>query len=136
MNDARSKLFRLRFAVILSTVYWIALATLTHVPKLPTVRLAPGDKTAHYVAYAILAFLLSWVWTASGRAFPKGMLVVLPVTILYGAIDELTQIPVPGRYGEWYDWYADTTGAVTGTLLFWASQRLLKWSRRRRTIRT
>ena len=42
-------------AALVLIVYWIALATSTHVPKLPTVSLDHGDKIAHFVAYAGLA---------------------------------------------------------------------------------
>lgn len=113
-----------RVATLMLAVYWIALATSTHVPKLPTISVHYGDKLAHYVAYAVLAFLLSWAWTTRRAFSPRGMLFVLAVATAYGAIDELTQIPVPGRYGEWYDWLADTLGAVTGICMFWTIDTL------------
>ena len=114
-----------RIATLSVVVYWIVLATATHVPRLPSgVSLPHGDKAAHYLAYAILAFLLSWAWATRHAYFPKGLLFALVVAIAYGAIDELTQIPVPGRYGEWYDWGADALGAVTGVCAFWVVNKL------------
>jgi VanZ family protein len=120
-----------RIASLTLALYWIALATATHVPKLPTVSLRHGDKIAHYLAYSLLGFALSWAWATRRPFFPVGLVVVMVVAIAYGAVDELTQIPVPGRYGEWYDWFADSCGAVTGVLLFWAVATLFFWLTRR-----
>ncbi len=118
-----------RFVTALLVVYWIALATSTHVPKLPAVSMSYGDKFAHYIAYAGLAFLLSWTWTTRRPFFPKGILFAFGIAVAYGAFDELTQIPIPGRCGEWYDWIADMIGAATGTGLFWGLDTLRKWAR-------
>ena len=127
-----------RVATLMLAVYWIALATSTHVPKLPTISVRHGDKLAHYVAYAILALLLSWAWTTRRPYFPRGVFFVLAVAIAYGAIDELTQIPVPGRSGEWYDFLADTLGAVTGICMFWTldTLRLALRARKARRLST
>ena len=42
----------------------------------------------------------------------------MSVAVLFGAIDELTQIPVPGRVGDRLDWLADSLGAASGVCLF------------------
>ncbi len=108
-----------RFVTTLLILYWVALTTATHVPQLPSGSMAYGDKFAHYIAYAGLAFLLSWAWTTRRPFYPKGILFAFGVAVAYGAVDELTQIPVPGRFGDWYDWIADSIGAMTGICLFW-----------------
>ena len=96
MNQRHSQT-RSRFVTLLLALYWIALAAGTHAPRLPTVSTPYGDKFAHYVAYAGLAFLLSWAWTTRRAFFPQGILFAFGVASVYGAIDELTQIPIPGR---------------------------------------
>ena len=125
-----------RLVTLMLAVYWIALATSTHVPELPSVSVRYGDKMAHYTAYAGLAFLLSWAWTTRRAYFPKGLLFAFGVATVYGAIDELTQIPVPGRCGEWYDWLADSVGAVTGIGLFWGLDALRRFVLRWRSPRS
>ena len=116
-----------RLVTLLLVLYWIAILTATHLPEVPSVALARQDKMAHYVAYAGLAFLLSWAWTSRGRDFlPRGMLFALAVATLYGAVDELTQIPVPGRFGDWYDWLADMIGALTGTVVFAGAAKMYR----------
>lgn len=119
-----------RLAIVVLAVYWIALAIATHVPKLPSVSLQHGDKIAHYVAYALLAIFLSWAWTTRRRYVPWGIVFAWGTAVLYGAIDELTQIPIPGRYGDWYDWCADSVGALTGIGLFWAADSVRRALRR------
>lgn len=36
------------------------------------------------------------------------------VAACYGAVDELGQIPIPGRHADIWDWVADMLGAVAG----------------------
>ncbi len=120
-----------RSVSLLLAVYWVALTISTHVPQLPVGGGHIGDKTAHYIAYAGLAFLLCWTWTTRHDFALKGALLAFGVAAAYGAIDELSQIPVPGRVGEWNDWLADMLGAATGICLFWALNVLRRLAVRR-----
>ena len=106
-------------------VYWAALATGTHWPSYGSGPPRYHDKTAHFVGYAGLAFLLSFVWATRRRWEPRGMLLVLATTMTYGMLDELSQIPIPGRSGEFRDWVADLLGSTTGILAF---TMLARWS--------
>ena len=117
MNHRHSKTWS-RLATTITAVYWIALVAGTHLPKLPTVTPPYSDKIAHFVAFAGLAFLLSWAWATRRKFFPKGIVFAFSVATLYGVIDELTQMPIPGRYGQWSDLLADTIGAALGTCLY------------------
>lgn len=40
------------------------------------------------------------------------------VSVGYGAIDELGQIPIPGRTADVVDWLADAAGAVAGVVCY------------------
>ena len=93
-------------------VYWCGLYVLTHIPVVIPVHVPVTDKTAHVVAYASLAIAL-FVSLQLSRRKPAAQTAMLVLTILlvYGAVDELTQIPV-GRSCEMLDWYADAAGAA------------------------
>lgn len=109
-------------------VYWFAIFTLTHVPRLPPPPDVPqADKWAHLLAYAVLAILY---FTARATAGPLGLRQVatgVVIFALYGAADELLQILV-GRSCELLDWVADVTGALIGTALW---MLIARWRRAR-----
>lgn len=97
-------------------VYWLLLFAGTHVPKSLESVLHANDKMLHFAGYLGLAFLLV-VWRQLGRRLSWQVLATsLAIVALYGACDEITQIPV-GRDCELKDWMADVLGAASGTLL-------------------
>lgn len=107
-----------RVASILLLIYWAALATGTHVPAYVIGPAGYNDKVAHFFGYFGLAFLMCLTW-ATHRVFRlRSALVIWGVVIVYGMVDELLQIPVPGRTGEVMDWIADASGAFLGILVF------------------
>lgn len=107
-----------RVASILLLVYWAALATGTHVPAYVLGPASYNDKVAHFLGYCGLAFLMCFTW-ATHRLFRlRSALVIWGVVIIYGVVDELLQIPVPGRTGDVMDWVADASGALLGILVF------------------
>jgi VanZ family protein len=101
----------------LTIVYWCGLYVLTHVPVAVPVAVPVTDKTAHFVSYALLAcaVFISMHLTRRRPAAALGIF-VLGVMLVYGAFDELTQIPV-GRDGNILDWYADAAGAAVAVVL-------------------
>jgi VanZ family protein len=103
----------------LLAAYWIALFTATHLP--PNVPIVPGtggDKVAHLVAYAILAFLIACYWQASaGRLGREHYFWIVVVCAAFGVVDELLQIPV-GRDASTFDWVTDLLGAILGVGAF------------------
>lgn len=125
MNDAtppatdRSVLWRALLAG-----YWISLLVATHLPKrvagLPTNQ---ADKLVHFVAYAVLAWLLAMAWQASvGRLNARHLKFVWLVVVLYGAVDEMTQ-PLVGRTASLADWLADAAGAALALIIFQLARR-------------
>jgi len=107
-----------RVASILLLVYWVGLATSTHVPGDLLGHAKFNDKVAHFTGYVGLAFLMCFAW-ATHRSFHRRTAFALWGAIMvYGAIDELLQIPVPGRTGELGDWIADAFGTLLGILFF------------------
>ncbi len=91
----------------------------THYPadQLPH-EVAQADKLLHFVAYLSLAYaaLVSWD-LAIGPLRPAHYFTVWLVGTLYGAFDEITQIPV-GRHGDIHDWLYDVMGVVFALILF------------------
>jgi len=99
----------------MAAIYFVS--ALPHAPLPEEV----SDKTAHLVAYLVLA-------VCAGRAAagglgaavtPRAALVALAIATGYGAFDEWHQSFVPGRFPDVEDWYADAIGAVIGVMLCW-----------------
>ena len=98
--------------------YWIGMFAGTHVPKIPQpLDTSIPDKTLHYAAFAGLGFLLAAYRACTIRLGWRDLAVLFGILALYGAMDEITQIPV-GRTADVRDWFADLTGATTGLLIF------------------
>jgi VanZ family protein len=116
--------FDSRFARWLAVGAWMALIfILSAQSKLPS----PDDpwldflfkKSAHFAAYAILAFLF---W----RALPIGRRVWIwswLLTVLYACSDEIHQSFVENRHPAVRDVIIDACGAVTALLIIWYVQR-------------
>ena len=107
-------------------VYWIAMFTGTHWPRVSMPGFSYSDKVLHYGAFFGLSILLCTFWAARSGAARVSLIVVLAALALYGLVDEISQIPV-GRDCEVLDWCADMAGALTGVTLF----SLVTWKVRR-----
>lgn len=117
----------MRTAITIGIVaYWVALFAATHVPRIPAALQMPGsDKWQHFAAYGGLAFLLS-VRQFHGQSLSwKTAAQIIGILAVYGAFDELSQIPV-GRDAEWYDWFADLIGAIGGIAVFAAGRAVFR----------
>ena len=97
-------------------------------------------KAAHFTEYAILGLLFFLVYRAyfvklSDVKFSdaKLLLFALCSSFLYACTDELHQLFVSGRSGQFTDVLIDTLGALFGCLLLLMIRRLRKaWRARRR----
>ncbi len=85
-----------------------------------------SDKTLHSLSYTILAGLLSWALASRIKGVVRHGAMVLLIIALYGAVDELLQIPV-GRRCDFYDWLADMRGGIIGLAVF----HLARWLARK-----
>ena len=99
-------------------VYWIALGIGTHLPGGFVGTPLVSDKVLHFLAYAGLSFLIAMLLPLLGIRDSRVYLAALLVAVGYGAIDELGQIPIPGRNADVVDWLADVAGAVTGVMCY------------------
>lgn len=96
-----------------------AIFFVSHQPKSALADFGAWDymikKTAHFVAYAILAVL-------ARRALPHPLM-ALVWAVLYAGLDEFHQTFIPGRFGSPNDVLIDSLGALTGLALWGALQR-------------
>ena len=108
----------MRAAHGLLAVYWLAIFTLTHVPRLPPPPNVPqADKVVHLLAYGLLAVFFFTARSSVRPLVRRDYLIGMLIFAVYGVADELLQIPV-GRTCDVLDWVADVTGALAGTGLF------------------
>ena len=73
-----------------------------------------SDKFLHFVVFGVLAVLI-WHSIINSRInylHQKAAAAAIIFTSVYGIIDELHQILVPGRICSTMDWLADTLGAL------------------------
>lgn len=110
--------------------FWLLAFIATHLPKVPQAIRPVSDKTLHSVSFLILATLLSWVLHGRIAGTLRHGATVLLIIALYGAVDELLQIPV-GRHCDFYDWIADMLGGIFGLLLFHAANGITSIVRKR-----
>ncbi|MFA7662800.1 MAG: epoxyqueuosine reductase QueH [Patescibacteria group bacterium] len=87
---------------------------------MPSIPLIFKDKLAHFGEYGILAFLLARVIFHNPKEIPERYLLLTAIIFasLYGVTDEFHQSFVPGRSVDFFDWLADTIGAIMGAGFF------------------
>ncbi len=124
------KVFRFSHRLVLFALisYWILIAFGTHWPTQDGGKEWISDKWLHFGAFAGLAFLLAWC-VMNRRPSWRVALTLIAIILCYGACDELTQNWVPRRMADLNDWVADGCGAVTGTLAYVATFRMVRGSR-------
>jgi len=101
-------------------IYWLILFIATTIPveRLPSIGFT--DKINHFIAYFILAVMvnLTLIFQRKSRLlFEKASIATIIICLFYGAVDELHQILVPGRFAETLDWVADALGTISGVLI-------------------
>jgi VanZ family protein len=98
--------------------YWLTLFVLTTIPVDAVPRIFDNqDKIEHFAAYGLLAFLLTLALYFQKRSqllSSRAFLFTFIFILAYGAIDELHQLFVPGRFCDLYDWLADSIGGLIG----------------------
>lgn len=75
-------------------------------------------KIAHFTCYLILAILVKNALERSGLHGGKSILFALLICIIYAISDEVHQLFIPGRSGEIRDVLLDSSGAISGILIY------------------
>jgi VanZ family protein len=112
----------------LTVGYAVVLLFVTHVPGLSVsfgeATPVEADKILHFVAYAVLGFLLGLnVVFETPLALAPAALAILALGG-FALVDELPQ-PIFGRVTDVLDWVADVVGAFMGLAFVWLSS--LAW---------
>ena len=89
--------------------YACGLVVGTHLPPSEGPDPEIPDKVLHFGAY--LGF--GWLLAMSLLRFGRPAWWAIPALLVFGAVDELTQIPV-GRTADFWDWLADAAGIALG----------------------
>ncbi len=106
----------------------IVILILTGLPGscFPSVKPVVGlDKVVHMLMYAGFAFACLWGYrkqfVSNGPSYKrKALILAIIISIAYGGLTELIQeYIVKSRTGDWYDFLADSIGAVVGVLVFY-----------------
>ncbi len=79
------------------------------------------DKLAHFLIFGLLATSIVRIPYFLNKGW-QGVLLTVLIVSLYGVIDEFRQMFTVGRYVEFKDWIADTSGAILASTLY------LKWN--------
>lgn len=101
-------------------IYWLTIFVATSIPGESLPETGVSDKIEHLAAYFILSQFLSLLFLFQDKYvwIKKHHLVsALIVVFVYGAIDEIHQLFIPGRSCDILDLTADTIGAIAGLLL-------------------
>ena len=92
----------------------------------------PLRKCAHMTEYAIMGWLGYLFLAGYLKSAKKTYWLALGLAAVYAATDELHQLAVPGRSGQFSDVCVDTAGAAAGLLALWACVRIgRRWRSRR-----
>jgi VanZ family protein len=116
-----------RLITVTLVVYWVLLILGTHLPATAVGAVPLPDKWLHFTAYTGLAFLLATTVTAYRRPRWQTYAWMAAVLLIYGALDEVSQIPVPGRHADFADWLANARGIATGLVLHRIALAVYEW---------
>lgn len=85
-----------------------------------SISVGVSDKIEHFGAYGLLSIFLFLAIKFQDKFL---LLTNYPATFtiliasIYGVIDELHQLYIPGRSAEFYDWLADFTGSILAVII-------------------
>lgn len=100
--------------------YWIILFILTSLPTGMALTTDFSDKVNHFGAYGLLSVLLYLNLKIQDKykllRKNAGTFTII-IASIYGMLDELHQMFVPGRSAEFWDWLADFSGSVVAVLI-------------------
>lgn len=73
------------------------------------------DKLVHFLVFGLLATSIYMIW--ENKPWKATLLAIL-LTSAFGFSDEIHQAFTPGRSVDFYDWAADTLGAITAVTIY------------------
>ncbi|MBN1948326.1 MAG: VanZ family protein [Candidatus Cloacimonetes bacterium] len=109
-------------------VFWaVILLILTSYPglKINQEKLFDLDKLAHFGFYLILGLL--FLASRFRREFKDNLLLLVLLALIVPLLDEMHQIPIPGRDFSWWDILADLLGLYTAMLFALLNNRFRRF---------
>jgi VanZ family protein len=108
-------------------LYAAAILAVSCIPNLksPEIRFLANDKVAHFLEYAVFAFLAFRSLAHLSNRSRTGTVAPLTLLLLAGfaVVDELLQGFIPGRHTDIRDFAADLAGGALVVILLWLSRR-------------
>ena len=102
-------------------IYWIILFILTSLPTGLAIETRDvSDKLLHFGAYGLLSVLLYLNMYFQNKFIKlknNPATFTLVIASIYGLLDEIHQMFVPGRSAEFLDWVADFSGSLVAVLI-------------------
>jgi len=111
---------RARFAAVVWGLFLLTLTSWPSPPSVPLVSWIPSfDKFVHGVLYGVQGFLLYFAiaWRGGPRFSWLRVLAVGGILAVWGTLDEIHQIWIPGRSAEVGDAVMDTVAGFAGALV-------------------
>ena len=101
-------------------VYWLILFVMTSLPTDMSISVGVSDKIEHFGAYGLLSVFLFLALKFQNHYsllnnYPATFTIL--IASIYGIIDELHQLYIPGRSAQFFDWFADFTGSVLAVII-------------------
>lgn len=81
-------------------------------------------KAAHMSEYAVLTFTFIYGFSANQCSLKQIMIYSLLCTFLYACTDEMHQLFIGGRAGQWMDVMIDICGGIIANILFYAYTKI------------
>ena len=110
-------------------LYAGVIIAISSIPDLhpPKIRMIAFDKAAHFVEYALFAFLTfrsfsNWAWM---NRMGRGCIFAALFLTMFAVFDESYQYLIPGRFASAYDVLADLGGALLVLAFFEVRRRRL-----------
>ncbi len=92
----------------------------------------PIRKMAHFCEYVVMAGLLFCIWYPWIGIKRKLIGIIIPWVFVSATFDEIHQLFVPGRYGNFADVLLDTAGGCFGLICCIYSVKIMNYLLRRR----
>jgi VanZ family protein len=101
----------------------VAMAAIFYASLQPDVSLPQGidDKPTHSAGYMVLGLLVVRALAGGfgARVGAAAAVTGIAIASAHGAVAEVLQMYVPGRYADWNDLAADAIGAALGAVAGW-----------------
>jgi len=126
MTEVHRQNSRIRWFLVYhlpAVAYATAIILMSSIPNLkaPEFRFLLFDKLAHFVEYAVFAFLTFRSFSHINHRITRSRAFLLSALFLslFALLDELHQYFVPGRYSDVYDLIGDILGALVVLAYLW-----------------